>query len=112
MVAPHGYDRRTALQVRKAVLKGRRIDDPQLSSAVEFYVRKITKTYELQERLRVLWVIGAASFAIAFGIGLFSAESLWQVAVNGLAALVMADMAATLPRRLRNGRKRLEVNQT
>ncbi len=112
MRRPAGLDRKTALRVRQDVLKGRRVGDPELRPAAEFYVERISRSFDRQRNLRPINIALAVIFtALVFLDLIVGTRSLWGSATVGLCALSFAGNALAGPSLRRKYRRRLEVNR-
>ncbi len=108
---PAGVDRRTALGVRRDVLQGRRVDDPDLRPAAEFYVDRISRSFDRQRNLRPVNIALAVIFTVLFVLDLIvGSRTLSGTAAVGLLALSFAINAMVGPSIWRKYRRRLEVN--
>ncbi len=113
-MAPAGLDRRTALRVRRDVLKGRRVDNPEWRSAAEYYVGRIGRANDLQSRLHPLHIVLAAAFAAVATLSLLAghlSENPWFAIVMASNAVMWSVQAILGPAFWNERRRRLEVNR-
>jgi len=105
-------DRKTALRVRGDVLKGRRVDDPELRPAAEFYVDRIGRSFDRQRNLRPFNIVLAIICTVLFVLDLIvGSRTVWGSAAVGLLALSFAINSVFGPSLWQKYRPRLEVNR-
>ena len=104
----------TARRVRRAVVRGQRVEEPELRPAAEFYVKRLERAYDKLLWLHALHIVVAvmfcAAFAVSIRMGSWAGEPWWAV-VMGLNAVVLTVRAIFGPSFWRKRRRRLDVNR-